>query len=333
MAKSVFPYLSYLSLVSKRTWLLTTVCTLTILLAVTWITIITHAKRIMRMNRKQTTPPVHGCDFPIVYNKPPKTASSFLQDVISNWSRQVGRNDYRCSRTPLVASAVLPECIPRSGDSCGILNSHIFMTPSTRRLLSQRLPKYLTLTSIRYPPHRIISMFLFTRRLRQDQLHQDSPHILAALDSYLRSFNPWRLYNYHTGDTRTGTCPLREDEVRDIYSFSATVDIVVDVSLRQESNVILKHFDLFQIPAVDDLAARPKERGTTQAKLPQQHLDMLRNISCVEMELHRALQVRMASLYELASGQLCLTHGVMKKLDSCIARRERQVLTNSWLIA
>lgn len=289
-------------------------------------------KDMIQQNHKQLLRTFAKCDFPIVYNKPPKTASSFLQNVITNWSRQVGRNDYRCSRTPLIASAVLPECISQSGDSCGILNSHIFMSPLTRRLLNQRLPKFRTLTSIRYPPHRIISMFLFTRKLRQNQLQQNDFKVVSLLEIYLRSFNPWRLYNYHTGDVRSGSCPLNEGEIQDIYSFSSTVDIVIDVNVREESNVILKHFNLFQIPFVEDVSKRPKERGTARVRMSSRHLELLRNVSCVEMELHRALQIRMASLYEMATRKTCITHGVLKNVDSCIARRERQTLKNSWVI-
>lgn len=298
-----------------------------------WITSTTCSEAMLRRNHKQLLSTQTKCDFPIVYNKPPKTASSFLQKVISNWSQQVGRNDYRCSRTPLVTSAVLPECIPQSGDNCGVFNSHVFMTAPTRRLLDQRLPNYRTLTSIRYPPHRIISTFLFTHKLRKDHLRHDNVEVLSLLENYLRSFNPWLLYNYHTGDARTGSCPLSEEQIKDIYSFSSTIDIVIDVNIREESNIILNHFNLFQIPSVNDLSKRPKERGTAQVRLPTTHLELLRNVSCVEMEIHRALQTRMASLYEMATGKVCVVHGVLDILDSCIAQRERGgILNNSWVI-
>lgn len=268
-----------------------------------------------------------NCPFPIVYNKPPKTASSYIQTVIANWTAKTNRGNYMCSTNPIVTSAILHECLPSAGDACGVFNCHIFMSPAARSLLSKRLPNYRTLTSTRYPPHRIVSYFLQINGFKVT----NSPDFYKALRWYLSSYNPWRLYNYHTAEERSGSCPVSIEEMRLIFNLATSFDIVIDANLREESNAILKHFDLFQLPPVAD-ADRNKERGAYRLALPDEMKDLLRNVSCVEIELHKALQVRMASLYQQATGETCVQHLPRHTLSSCIEEKEKEILKNNLIM-
>lgn len=260
-----------------------------------------------------------SCEFALVYNKPPKTASSYIQEVIADWAKATGRGNYMCSSRPTESNVVLQECIPPTGDSCGVLNCHIFLDSNALNLLQKRLPDHKLLTSTRYPPHRIVSFYL-----QMSQLKADDDNIWDGLREYLRQYDPWRLYNYHTGEARTGSCPLSRADSVLIFTKAARYDIVVDANLRQVSNAILRRHGLFTLPAVT--GERNKDRGAYKLNLPSDVKDLLRNVVCVETELHRAFQMRMASLYEDATGKPC-----KKVPKNCIEDLEYEALNQSWV--
>lgn len=265
----------------------------------------------------QTTPRKQ-CDFPIVYNKPPKTASSFLQMTIKDWAESENRSNYICSKDPRYTNLRLQECISPEPDSCGILNCHMYLDANARRVLDQRLPGNLLLTSTRYPPHRIVSFYLQIH----DKKYNDD--IWKGLGYYLNRYEVWRFYNYHTGENRMGSCPLNDHERVLISTLAARYDIVVDANLRDISNTILGYFGLFELPIVK--GERNKDRGAYKLTLPDDVKQKLRNLTCVEEELHRAFQLRMASLYELASGKKCITAN-----GNCIEKGEYEALKSNWI--
>lgn len=267
------------------------------------------------------------CEFPIVYLKPPKTASSFIQTVVLNWSQTVGRPSYICADTPLLTSVILPDCLPQVAEPCAVFSSHIFFNKRARGLLEERMPGYKTVVSTRFPPHRIVSMYMFVNNLRESD-----PDLFKGLDYYLTGFNPWRHFNYLTGETRTGECPLTYEDRRDIANVASLYDVVIDVNALEESNAILKHFNMFTLPAVSESSDREKHRGAAKLTVPEAMLQKLRSKVCVEEELHRAFQIRMASLYEKITGVSCFVDGHWKKLDNCIMKKERQTLQGSWTI-
>lgn len=269
----------------------------------------------------------HTCDNgrrALVYNKAPKTASTFIQAVLENWTVATGRPLYRCYQTPMLAMANIRACLPEAADACGVFSSHVFLNQYTLDLFAERLPSSVLMTSTRYPAHRIVSMFLFTRKLRDDD-----PGVEQGLTSYVRNLNPWGLYNYHTGEFRSGSCPLTENESRMVWAAVMKFDVVIDVNSFRASNAILKHHGLFGLPevAVED---RRKERGAVRVKITAEIRSLLREKVCVEEELHRAFQIKMSRLYEDATGEECLFNAKISKLDSCIVREEAESLGDFW---
>lgn len=265
------------------------------------------------------------CEFAVVYNKPPKTASTFIQGVITNWTEETRRPNHICANQSLESALYLHECLPRAANPCGVVNCHLVLTPSINAILTRRLPNYRLLTSTRYPPHRIVSNFL---QVNLFQAHE-SAIMHTELTNYLRDkFNPWKLYNYHTGEHRTGCCPLRMEEKTLIVDAVTKYDLVIDANLPHISNAILKHHGLFQLPVQAD---RVNNRGASTFTLPTQAVHALQNVSCVEQELHKALQMRMASLYEQATGFSCIQHGRPNDLASCVGTEEKEALRENWL--
>lgn len=263
------------------------------------------------------------CDYALVYNKPPKSGSSFIQTVITNWSEEQGRNNYKCSQRPVQTNLLLEECIPETPDYCGILNCHVFLNSHTKKLLEYRLPGHRLLTSTRYPAHRIVSFFLHLNHLKYSDFDDGN---FTTLLHYLSEYNPWRLYNYHTGQDRMGKCPLDYGEKIVIASLAQQYHIVIDVNLRNASNDILKHHGLFQLPKLNEGEQRNKDRGAYKLKLPPNVRDAVYQVSCVERTLHAALQVRMASLYERATGEQCIYGNT-----NCIQDMEKEALKSNWM--
>lgn len=267
------------------------------------------------------------CDFPFVYNKAPKCASSFIHSVINKWSKEQGRNNYKCGLGPSKSNLILEECLPRKvRDHCGILNCHIFLNKQTKKVVSERLPNHRLMTSTRYPPHRIVSFYLFVRGFTVDTITSNPPRHFLLLRNYLRQYNPWRLYNYHTGEYRTGTCPLSDGERILITSLAQQYHIVIDANLRNVSNEILGHYNLFQLPLLQQGEKRNKEGGAYRMQLTGEVKEALQNVSCVESALHQALQVRMASAYQEATGIPCVF-----ETSNCIEQMEKDALASNWV--
>lgn len=261
----------------------------------------------------------------LVYNKPPKTASTFIQEVIVNWTERTGRPLYQCNRTPMLTMVNLRTCVPAEPDACGVFSCHVYLNPFALQLFNERIPGHLMLSSTRYPAHRIVSMFLFTRQFRDSDTGID-----GKLERYVNNMNPWELYNYHTGEFRTGTCPMTEDEKRRVFSAVSVYDIVIDANMPDASNKILNYFNVFKLPVINDPADRPKERGTVRINLTDSVRNALKDKTCVEDALHTALQIKMAWLYEQATGETCLFDPRLPTLDTCIQREEKQTLKNYW---
>lgn len=127
-----------------------------------------------------------------------------------------------------------------------------------------------------------------------------------------------------------GECPLSEPEFRRVWSAVSKFDIVIDVNAIRASNAILKYHGLFTLPNVTKLEDRDKERGAARVNLSDDIKTKLKTKNCVEYELHRAFQIKMARLYEEATGETCLFNERPDKLDTCIQREETETLKNSW---
>lgn len=266
-----------------------------------------------------------GAKQAVIYNKSPKTASSFILNVMINWTKSEKRPLYRCYLGPLQTSASIKSCVPKRPDPCGVFTEHVFLDPSVTQLFAQRFPNHLLLTSTRYPGHRIVSFFLFIRDFRDDD-----PTVLESLSGYLRRYNPWGLYNYHTGESRDGSCPLTKDEKKLVYAAVSRFDIVIDLNSVRASNAILKHHNLFTLPERTELKDRHKERGAVRVNMTDELLQLLGTKVCVENELHLAFQFKMADLYERATGEKCMFDPEFPTPDTCVTREERETLKDYW---
>lgn len=272
-----------------------------------------------------TPSPSPRCAYPLVYNKPPKTASTHVQFAIADWAARHNRSNYDCSTQPFETAIYLRECVPRTDDGCGVLNCHVILNTYAMDVVRERLPRFRLVTSTRYPPHRIVSHFLQINRIQAN----DTERLNSRLRSYLqRKFNPWRLFNFHVGTERFGSCPLRLEESSHIWATMTRYDFVVDANIPEASNVILKHNGLFQLPISSH---RENPRGAWATSLSEETLEALHNVSCVEREMHKALLLRMASLYERATGKRCITHGRRAALTSCLEDMERERLKDNWM--
>lgn len=269
------------------------------------------------------------CDFELVFNKPPKTAGTFIQTLITEWATRTGRPNILCHGRRAVETAVyLQECLPYNDNTrCSVLNAHLLLTPAVRSLLSTRIPNHRILTSTRYPAHRIVSFFL---QLNLAKASSNST-TEADLHSFLRGFNPWDLYNFHSGEKRRGSCPLRRDDVIDIFQLAGRFDLVVDANLPEESNIILEHFNLFRFPT-GNKQPRVNVRGAGNMKISETTKSLIREVSCVENEIHRAMHLRMASLYEKITGKDCIKSGRLPDITSCLDEREKVYLKSQWTV-
>lgn len=284
------------------------------------------------------------CDFEIVYNKPPKSAGTYVQTLMTKWAAQENRQNILCrGKRAIETSVYLKECIPRSDPSrCSVISAHMFLSGEVRSLLSQRLPSHRLLTSTRYPAHRIVSFFLQLNLLNRTKTRTSNDRNSGldeeALNDYLTRFNPWSLYNFHAGEKRQGSCPLRLEEINEIFDLASRYDLVVDANLPEQSNIILEHYNLFRFPTEtadsDPQNSRKKvnERGTSNLVLSNKTKGLIKKVSCVEDALHKALHLRMASLMETINGQRCIESGRIENLKTCLDHQERKNLQAQWLL-
>jgi len=251
----------------------------------------------------KTDPSASKCAYPIVYNKPHKTGSTTIQMFALRWAQKKGRPAYKCSGFIQKARFQIRECIPHDSSGCAMVATHIELDDITRELLENRIGKFKTITSTRRPDHRILSSFMQTRHLTISRANLDKNGTLADLKRFLIDFNPWKVYNYHTGRFVQGTCPMSPSEEHRLVKLVNRYDIVLDVDLIHQSNTILAAHDLFQLSANSTV----NSRGSTMLQLDAEARELLRSKMCVEDELHRLFRFRMASAYEKARGKKCLT--------------------------
>lgn len=318
----------------------------------------------------------NSCGFSLVYNKPPKTGSTTIRNLMMDWANRTNRPAYRCANLPLDNAVVIHECLPDGAGPCAVLGAHLVLSENMMNVIQRKMSNFKLFTTTRYPAHRIISQFMQSRQLvipsssdspssqsgaqalaqaqaeeeEEDDDDDDDDDVIDGeeeekkvgtggvvkrldydvLRFYLKALNPWRLHNFHTGETRSGTCPLTHAEMTHIFSTVTRYDIVIDPNLPDESNAILRHLNLFTIPP---RAPRLNVRHSSSAilDLPPDVVSLLRNVSCVEVELHKAMLLRMASLYESATGRPCIRHGPRLLLTSCLEDKERQLLNSTWL--
>lgn len=239
------------------------------------------------------------CDAPIVYNKPAKTGSTSIQTAMISWAKSSGRRGIKCSAYIAKTSMQLRECIPHDSSRCAVLATHIELDAGTRELITKRLGgDFISMTSTRAPQERLVSFYMQTKKIRSAEAQEHMGEIAA----FARGMNPWDLYNYHTGEARTGRCPLDEMEKRVLVNMVKHYDIVLDMDLPDESNAILKNYDLFQLSK-----KRLNNRGSEKLVLNKEARLAIKKVSCVEEEMHRLFRLRMASLYEKATGEPCLS--------------------------
>lgn len=242
-----------------------------------------------------------ACKFPLVYNKPHKTGSTTVQRALSRWANDTNRTFLACSAYIDKASFQLRECLTPDPTGCAIVATHLVLDPATKALLTQRIGVFKLLTSTRRPRNRILSAFLQQHTTTAGKLGEN---YVVLLREFLDSFNPWTLYTYHTGVYRDAACPLTEEGRHAVVQLAKTFDVVVDVDLVTHSDAILEHWGLGRLGRV-----RANRRGAENIAVPDDVERRLTNVTCVEDELHRLLRLRMASLYETATGKVCLLGG------------------------
>lgn len=263
------------------------------------------------------------CAFPLVYNKPMKTGSTFIQTEITRWAKRTNRSNYICGVRWSETAIRLPECVPHDDDGCGIVNCHLHLSPPIVSLLQDRLPGFRLLTSTRHPPLRIVSEFMQLGKRHVGE----SKNLTAELSGFLTNvYSPTAMHGYHFGVLESLRCPLSVVQEARIFNMVAQYDIVIDANLLDVSNTILRHHNLFQLRPT----TRLNERGSARVPLNAQLKQLLRDVSCYEHTLHAALQLRMASLYEEATGRPCVVRGRLNKFTSCLADMEKEVLADEW---
>lgn len=243
------------------------------------------------------SPTSSKCSYPIVYNKPHKTASTRIQTDILRWASRAKRPAYRCSPFINQATIEMRECVPEDLSGCAVLATHIILSPVMRQIIENKIGSFRLVTSTRDPSARVLSSYL-----QQQRIKGSSDIDVEDLQKFLRTHNPWKLYNYHTGSNRRGICPLSADEKALLPDLVNQADIVVDADLRNVSNAILESNALFKISA-----QKANVRSSKDVVLDEKTKWLLKNITCVEVEIHRLYRLRMASLYEKATGKECLS--------------------------
>lgn len=290
--------------------------TLHFLLAFLIISILAHAAILYSTtatsaltNRHITSIPQNdsiSCPRPILYNKPHKTGSTSIKADLLAWAASQHRPAYVCSPHINVSQIRIRECVPpevhRSRCRGPVIAAHIRLDDSLLNILTSYIAdKPLLVTSTRSPETRITSQFLQYQHTKLQLGKPLPPKLEAALQSFLRNWNPWQLYNYHTGSSILSPCPLSYGDRRRLEIFVNRYDVVIDVDRKNVSNVVLKSFDLFQLSGrVENV------RGTGSAIFTSLTDQLLANVSCVETEMHRLFSLRLASLYQRASGERCL---------------------------
>lgn len=219
----------------------------------------------------------------------------------------------------------LQECIPTDDDGCGVVNCHLYLDDTITSVLNSRLPNYRLITSTRYPAHRIISFYLQMKNLIFEEGMDISP---GLRDFLMHEFSPSEIIPWHSGVIEHRLCPISEADRKTMFNLVSKYFIVIDLNLIEESNAILRHHGLFTLPNDTKLV---NLRHSTSFKPPRDIQDLLYNVSCYERAIHDSLQLRMASLYEQVTKTKCIHAGRLANFSSCLAKKEREYLQDTWL--
>lgn len=279
------------------------------------------------------------CAFPIVYNKPHKTGSTFLKAHLANWAKSKKRPLYDCGGNDLDSAARLHDCVQAGSSSCGVMNAHLVLSGQTLSYLEKVLPNFRLMTSTRYPPMRILSAFLQYHKIEgADVKGKEGNELFRKFMHDI--YEEWGLYNFHFGDTRVGSCPPTRAERAHIYEAMGRYDIVVDLTLPDVSNIILRRFGLFNYTEIMESQSgltAANVRGSSLDALDDESKELMKNKSCIEWAMHRAMQNRMASTYDKARGTFnipyssrCLPPGRLETITSCLEGREKVSLGSVW---
>lgn len=297
------------------------------------------------------------CNFSIVYNRPPRTASAFFEDELLKWGTTHNRTVYDCGHDRLLTTLRLPECLAITSaqwknltsksishkqedngtgsrayrdDGCGLLSGRMVLSGRALATVRKTLPSSMMLTSTRFPPVRILSHFLEEFGLNESNLRQDD--VQDELATYLRdSFSPWEMFNFHFGTHVGGSCPQSRTEGLKILGAVTRYGAVVDIGLPKESSAILEALGLFTLDNIElGDQHRKNVRRETLLLLRDDVAGLLRDKACVEMKLHRALQLRMASVYETLTGTQCFDSGKLEETSSCLRKAEEVVYGRTW---
>lgn len=282
--------------------------------------------------------PTH-CNLTLMYNRPPKTGSTFIREYAKKWSNANRRKVLWCGHHSIEVALRVRDCIPVNTTLCVSLIDHMHVTDDVRLLLEQRLPNVIYVTSIRYPPLRILSHFLETYKLTASKAFASPQGKDRFKQFLLHEYDPWSFINYHFGPSNQGIqtlksrgqCPNTTEDHYILNNLASRYDVVLDVSQVEESNALLALNGLFTLPDVSKGEGEAKnERGSRLASLHPSILTLLREKSCVEMELHRALQRRMATLLDNTSVQIagsrCYRVVRATRESNCIEDKEAELL-------
>lgn len=267
------------------------------------------------------------CEYPFIYNKPFKTASTLVLHTINDWAKTVNRPVFECGEWSHVNAVRLFECIPPGVHHCGILNNHMLLDRVTLSIVAERLPNYRYITTTRYPPHRIISEFMQIN----DKKWSLGMDVDYEFRDYMRNkYNQYGHIGWYTDEWihEGHSCPITNGQHRFIYQMASKFAIVIDANLIEESNVILRHANLFTLP---EDGKRSNFRGSQNVNISNETVSVMKKVLCFELALHEALQFRMASLYEQATGKPCVREGQMGKASNCIKDKEREILNDDWI--
>ena len=101
-----------------------------------------------------------------------------------------------------------------------------------------------------------------------------------------------------------GSCPISQVDKTIIRDMVNQADIVIDADLPEESNMILKYHNIFQLSE-----NKINVRGSKEIDLDEEGKELLKNVTCVEEEIHRLYRIRMANAYEkLTNTGMSKTH-------------------------
>lgn len=265
------------------------------------------------------------CKFALVYNEPSKNSSTYITNMLKAWAETENHPFFECGSNPHETASRLQDFIPTVKYDCGVLACHGNLHPAVTSVLQERLPNYRLMTSTRYPAHRIISHYL---QKKGKNLSEGADITTGLRNFLLNEYNPSGILALHTGISERRKCPISEEEEIGLYNIVSKYHIVIDANLKNESNVILNRFGLFSLP--DDDPYR-NVRDLSEYRPPRDVRLLLRSVSCYERAWHKALQMRMASVYENILRIECVKRGRIGSFTSCLAKKERRALVDSWL--